>query len=64
MKVEESKLREGGWSVMRGGLRYRTHQFGGLIHNTLESAYLSGGVLLMLLAVLVLYLALLTDKAY
>jgi hypothetical protein len=49
---------------MPGGLRYRTHQFGGLIHNTLESAYLSGSVLLMLLAVLALYLALLTVKAY
>jgi hypothetical protein len=49
---------------MHGGLRYRTHQFTGLIHNTIESAYLSGGVLLVLLAVLVLYLALLTSKAY
>jgi hypothetical protein len=49
---------------MRGGLHNRTHHFTGLIHNTLESAYLSGGVLLMLLAVLVLYLALLTVKAY
>jgi hypothetical protein len=49
---------------MRGALRYRTHQFTGLIHNTLESAYLSGGVLLMILAVLALYLALLTVKAY
>jgi hypothetical protein len=49
---------------MRGALRHRTHQFSGLIHNTLESAYLSGGVLLMLIAVLALYLALLTEKAY
>lgn len=49
---------------MRGELRHRSHQFTGLIHNTLESAYLSGGVLLMLLAVIVLYLALLTVKAY
>jgi hypothetical protein len=49
---------------MHGGLRHRTHQFAGLVHNTIESAYLSGGVLLMLLAVLALYLALLAVKAY
>jgi len=49
---------------MRGGVRDRSHQFAGLVHNTIESAYLSGGVLLMILAVLVLYLALLTVKAY
>jgi len=49
---------------MRGALRHRTHQFTGLVHNTIESAYLSGGVLLMILAVLALYLALLTVKAY
>jgi hypothetical protein len=49
---------------MRGEVRHRSHQFAGLVHNTIESAYLSGGVLLMILAVLVLYLALLTVKAY
>jgi len=49
---------------MRGAFRHRTHQFAGLVHNTIESAYLSGGVLLMILAVLALYLALLTEKAY
>jgi hypothetical protein len=49
---------------MHGGLRHRTHLFTGFIHNTLESVYLSGSVLLMLLAVLALYLALLTEKAY
>jgi len=46
------------------GFRHRRHQFAGLVHNTLESAYLSGGIILMLVAVLVLYLALLTVKAY
>jgi hypothetical protein len=49
---------------MLGAFRHRTHRFAGLVHNTVESVYLSGGVLLMLLAVLLLYLALLTVKAY
>jgi hypothetical protein len=49
---------------MLGAFHHRTHRFAGLVHNTFESIYLSGGVLVFLIAVLVLYLALLTVKAY
>jgi len=49
---------------MRGAIGHRPHRFAGLVHNTFESVYLSGGLLVMLLAVLFLYLALLTVKAY
>jgi len=49
---------------MLGAIRHRSHRFAGLVHNTFESIYLSGGVLLFLVAVLALYLALLTVKAY
>jgi len=49
---------------MLGAFRHRNHRFAGLVHNTFESIYLSGGVLLFLVAVLVLYLALLAGKAY
>jgi hypothetical protein len=49
---------------MFGTLRHRTHQFTGLIHNSFESVYLTGGVLFLFLAVLALYLALLSAKAY
>jgi hypothetical protein len=62
MKTEVSNLRQGGDAML--GFRHRRHQFAGLVHNTLESAYLSGTVILMILALLALYLSLLAVKAY
>ena len=62
MKMEVFNLREGGDAML--GFHHRRHQFAGLVHNTLESAYLSGAVILMILAVLALYLSLLAVKAY
>ena len=62
MKMEVFNLREGGDAML--GFDHRRHQFAGLVHNTLESAYLSGAVILMILAVLALYLSLLAVKAY
>lgn len=63
MKMEAFNFREGG-DAMLGAFHHRPHRFAGLVHNTIESVYLSGGVLLMFLAVLVLFLALFVVKAY
>jgi len=34
-------------------LRHRIHKFGGLIHDSIESAFLTGGALLILLVLLI-----------
>ena len=44
---------------MLDAFRHRDHHFGGLIHTTIESAFLTAGALLILLALLVFYCGLL-----
>jgi len=43
--------------------RHRAHHWGGLIHSSLESAFVTAGALLVLLALLIFYLGLLAVKA-
>ena len=43
-------------------LRQRIHKFGGLIHYSIESAFLTGGALLILLALLIFCLGFLAMK--
>ena len=47
---------------MRGELRHRAHHYSGQIHHTIESAFMTAGALLMLLALLIFYLGLLAVK--
>jgi hypothetical protein len=43
---------------MLDALRHRKHHFSGLVHDTIESAFLSSGAILMLLALLVIWIGL------
>lgn len=43
-------------------LHHRPHHFGDLIHHTVESAFLTAGALLALLALLLFYFGLLAMK--
>jgi len=47
---------------MLDGLRHRIHKFGGLINDNIESAFLTEGALLILLALFIFYLGLLAMK--
>jgi hypothetical protein len=58
MKVEDAATGVGG-DAMFGKFRHRVHYFDGLIHSSIESAFLTATAVLALLALLVFYLGLL-----
>ena len=50
--------------AMFGQFRHRVHHFGGVVHSSFESAFLTAGGVLMLLALLVFYLGLVALKGF